>query len=115
MGRLENTHGLSQRNHSSRFIRYFAFFDVFAFGGSTFTRAASSRIAQKEKYAHSFLNFTRQQKAKLSRHSLYPICTVLYERCSFDGTVYIWKYSRNRTGQFRCWATGYTDYASQYR
>jgi hypothetical protein len=35
-GRLENTHGLSQSNHTSRFILNFSFFDVLAFGGSPF-------------------------------------------------------------------------------
>jgi hypothetical protein len=44
-GRLENTHGLSQSNHKSRFILNFSFFDVLAFGGSAFARQANRGIS----------------------------------------------------------------------
>jgi hypothetical protein len=44
-GRLENNHGLSQRNHTSRFILNFSFFDVLAFGGSVIAWRAGRGIA----------------------------------------------------------------------
>ena len=37
-------HGLFQRNHTSRFILYFSFFDVLAFGGSAIAWRAGRRI-----------------------------------------------------------------------
>src|SRR5580704_514985 len=107
--RLENYHGLSRRNHTSRVTNCFTYF-----GDRAFARASNCYIVSEKQGTPSFTSFASFPEPLSLRCACCLIRAVLRERPSPRGAIYVWEHSRNGRGWHRRCDPGYADYAAQH-
>ena len=100
--RLENNHGLSQRNHTSRFTPSFTYFDVFSFGDRAFARAIKlpHRVKEDRRTSFPYVVCNSARRVILTSCALSFCCTALHEQPCLGGAIHVWQHSRNGPGQY---------------